>query len=96
MQSAGASTVAKGRAKAPEPSDRSPVHRKLRALVEERKGDRTHAEIASAAGMSRAYFSHLLSGKIVNPRLDTLLAVLDAIGASLCDYDRIKPPENSE
>jgi DNA-binding phage protein len=96
MHAAGASTVAKGRAKAPEPSDRSPVYRKLRALVDARKGDRTHAEIASAAGMSRAYFSHLLSGKIVNPRLDTLLAVLDAIGATLCDYDHTVPPKNSE
>jgi DNA-binding phage protein len=93
MQSAGAFTVAKARGKA---SDRSPVHEKLRHLVDLRKGDRTDAEVAAAARMSRAYFSHLMSGKITNPRLNTLLAVLDAIGATLCDYDHTVPPKNSE
>jgi DNA-binding phage protein len=88
MQSAGASTVAKKRAKAPEPGPRSDVHRKLRKLVEDRKGDRSFADVARAAGMTPQSFSRLLNGGIPDPRWSTVVDVLKAIGMTLCDFER--------
>jgi transcriptional regulator with XRE-family HTH domain len=88
MQSAGPGLMAKKRAMPPAPEPRKAIHEKLRALVDARKGGRSDAEVAAAAGMSRQYFSNLMLGRIKDPRYSTVMAVLDAVGATLSDFDR--------
>jgi len=62
-------------------------HVKLARLVNQRKGDRTDAEIASAADVSPTYFSRILRGDAPQATVQTLLDILDVLGASMCDLD---------
>lgn len=64
------------------------IHDKLRRLVTKRRGKRTDADIARAAGITPARLSQVLSGLSGDPRVSTILAILDAIDATLCDLDR--------
>jgi DNA-binding phage protein len=88
MHAAGVEALAKKRAKPPGPEPRDPIAAKLRALVDARKGDRSEAEIARAAHMSRQALHRLLAGSIRDPKFETVRDVLAAIGATLTDLDR--------
>jgi transcriptional regulator with XRE-family HTH domain len=88
MHAAGVEALARKQAKPPESAPRKAVHVKLRALIEARKGTRSDADIARDAGLSPSYFSQVKTGYIDNPRIKTVMQILDALGASLSDLDR--------
>lgn len=71
----------------PDPKN-DPPHIKLSRLVDRKRKGRQDAEIAEAAGMTPGALSRLLTGRVADPRLSTLKRVLDAIGATLSDFDR--------
>jgi DNA-binding phage protein len=85
MQSAGVEALARSKAKPPGPP--RAMHEKLRALVNARKGGRSDTEIAAAAGMDRRAFSRILLGHVPDPKISTILRILDAIDADLCDLE---------
>lgn len=61
----------------------------LRALRVERL--QLQGDVADRAGMSRQNLSHIETGRHAGkagPQLATLLAVLDAMGATLADFER--------
>jgi len=65
-----------------------PVHDKLSRLIDRKRKGRTDEQIAEAAGMTKQALSRLLRGKVPDPRLSTLMAVLKAINATLAEYER--------
>lgn len=70
------------------PDDPQAVHMKLGRLLEARRNGRMDAEIAKKAEMSPQAFSRMMGGGVPDPRLSTLTAILRAIGATLCDYEK--------
>jgi DNA-binding phage protein len=87
MHAAGPGLMSKSK-QPPAPVPERALHDKLRELVEARKGDRSFADVARAAGMTPQAFSRLLNGGIPHPRWSTVVDVLKAIGMTLCDYER--------
>lgn len=71
----------------PEPRDDSPGA-KLRRLVDRKRRGREYQEIAEAAGMDPRAFSRLLKGRVPNPGILTITAILKAIGATLAEYEK--------
>lgn len=67
--------------------DDSPGAR-LRRLVNRKARNRTDAEIAEAVGMTRHSFSRLLTSTDADPKLSTITAILDEIGATLAEFER--------
>jgi transcriptional regulator with XRE-family HTH domain len=67
--------------------DDSPGAR-LRRLVNRKARGRTDAQIAELAGMSDRAFSRLMTGGVPDPRVSTIEAICQAVGATLCDYER--------
>jgi hypothetical protein len=70
----------------PDPTSRE-WHAKLGRLVERKRKGRTNAQIAIASGITPTFFGQVLSGK-KSPNLTTLMAILDALSATLTDFDR--------
>jgi transcriptional regulator with XRE-family HTH domain len=71
-----------------EPSvDSTAIHDKLRRLVTKRGVRRTDAQVAEQAGITPVRFSLILSGK-ADPRISEVLAILEAIDATLGQLDR--------
>jgi transcriptional regulator with XRE-family HTH domain len=88
MQSAGPGLMAKKQAKPSEPAPLDPIHDRLKRLIDARRGDRSDADIAREAKLSPSYFSQVKTGYIDNPRIKTVLQILNALGASLSDLDQ--------
>jgi transcriptional regulator with XRE-family HTH domain len=88
MQTAGPGLMAKKQANPPEPAVLDPLHKRLKRLIDARRGDRSDADIAREARLSPSYFSQVKTGYIDNPRIKTVMQILDALGASLSDLDR--------
>jgi DNA-binding phage protein len=71
----------------PDPKN-DPPGRKLSRLIERKGKGRALADIAESAGMKRSALSRMMSDDGPSPRIDTLQRVLDAIGATLSDYEK--------
>lgn len=71
------------------PAPDEPLAAKLRRLVEKRRKGRLDEQIAADAGMTPQQFSKLLTGYTPDPRYSTLRRVLDALGSSLCELEKI-------
>lgn len=69
------------------PPDSPELHDKLKRLVEKRRGDLRHEDIARTIGLTPAAFSRILAGK-QDTTVSRLLKILNAIDATLCDLDR--------
>lgn len=76
-----------GRKAATLPPPGSPGDR-LRDLIDRKAKGRSHGEIADAAGVPRPNLSNILTGKVPSPGVLTVQAILDAIGATWCDYHK--------
>ena len=72
---------------APDPIN-DPFHEKLSRLVDRKRKGRSDADIAKESGMSPAAFSRLLGGGVPDPRLSTLRAILKALDATLCHFEK--------
>ncbi len=67
---------------------------KLRALLDARP-DLTVSELARRAGLDRVQVQRLLNGKRHRPALDTVIALAQALGVSLSEFDGIEPSQES-
>ena len=76
------------RTKPTPPVPDEPLAAKLRRLVEKRRKGRRDDQIAADAGIPATTLSKLVNGHAKNPRYETLMAVLKALDATLCDLDR--------
>lgn len=66
-------------------SPEEPYTARLKRVVDARRGYRTYTEIAELAGMDKRVLSRILNGSVPNPRLLTVVAILNAVGADLRD-----------
>jgi hypothetical protein len=64
-----------------------PLHVRLRTLLDARKGELMDVEIAERAGMDKTFLYRLVTGRIADPHVSTLRALLHAVGATPADLD---------
>lgn len=71
----------------PRPGDPGDV---LKTIIEAKAPGISIAEIARRTGITRPNVSRLLNGESPYPSIQTVEAVLAAVGSNLCQYEKIK------